>query len=205
MAILGTNLVLSYREAGGTYSPFAASTNCSLDTTTSQIEVTSHTSDWFRQFKNDISEWTITCDGLISIGNYDYKDLLDAQLNRTKVTIRFTIGTPSQNVVYGYGYITSLNLNGPLENVATYSVTIQGIGPYSFNNPSNCGRYLVDITSAGGGILEYSDCETFEIYAIALSSPGSFYQCASIVGGLPQITITSGTGTITPVGLCANQ
>lgn len=203
MAILGTNLVLSYREAGGVYSNFAASTNCSFDVSVNQVEVTSHTSDWFRQFKNDIAEWSVTCDGLITIGDYDYKDMLDAQLNRTKITVRFTIGTPSGNYVYGFGYITSLTLNGPVEDVATYSVTISGIGPYSFNNPNNCGRYLVTMTT--GGTIEYVDCNDGQLYAIGLSGPGSFYQCASISGGLPQITITSGTGTISPTGLCANQ
>jgi hypothetical protein len=205
MAILGSNLILSYREAGGSYSPFAASTNCSFDVTTSQVDVTSYASDWFKQFKNDVSEWNLTCDGLITIGDYDYKDLLDAQLNRTKITIRFYIGTTSVNQVYGFGYITSINLNGATEQVASYSVSIQGYGPYSFNNPSNCGRYFVQITSAGGGSLQYNDCDTGVTYTIVLTSPGSFYQCAQIVGGLPQITITSGTGTITPTGLCANQ
>lgn len=205
MAILGTNLILSYREAGGSYSPFAASTNCGFDVSVSQLDVTSYTSDWFIQYKNDISEWSLTCDGLISIGNYDYKDMLDAHLNRTKITVRFYIGTTSVNQVYGFGYITSLTLNGPVEGVATYSVSIQGVGPYSFSNPNNCGRYLVDITSPGGGVVEYNDCDTGQTYAIGLSGPGSFYQCAQITGGLPQISITSGTGTITPTGLCANQ
>ena len=205
MAILGSDFILSYRESGGSYSPFAASTNCSFDVTTSQVDVTSYNSDWFKEFKNDVSEWSLTCDGLITIGDYDYKDLLDAQLNRTKVTVRFYIGTPSVNQVYGFGYITSINLNGPSEQVATYSVSIQGYGPYSFNNPSNCGRYLVNITSGGGGTVEYNDCETGQTIVIVSSSPGSYSQCAEISGGLAQIFITSGTGTITPTGLCSNQ
>ena len=79
--------------------------------------------------------------------------------------------------VYGYGYITSLTLNGPVEGVATYSVSIQGIGPYSFSNPSNCGRYYVTITSPGGGVVEYNDCNDGQTYAIGLTGPGSFYQC----------------------------
>lgn len=205
MAILGTDLILSYREAGGSYSPFAASSNCSFDVSTSQVDVTSYASDWFKEFKNDVSQWSLICDGLITIGDYDYKDLLDAQLNRTKVTVRFYIGTPSVNQVYGFGYITSITLNGSTEQVATYSVNIQGFGPYSFFNPSNCGRYFVNITSAGGGTVEYNPCDGSGRTTIVLSSPGSFYQCAEIVGGLPQISIISGTGTIDSTGLCSNQ
>lgn len=205
MAILGSDFILSYRESGGSYSPFAASTNCSFDVTTSQVDVTSYNSDWFKEFKNDVSQWSLTCDGLITIGDYDYKDLLDAQLNRTKVTVRFYIGTASVNQVYGFGYITSINLNGPSEQVATYSVSIQGYGPYSFNNPNNCGRYLINITSGGGGTVEYNDCETGQTIVIVSNAPGSYYQCAEISGGLAQIFITSGTGTITPTGLCSNQ
>ena len=205
MAILGSDFILSYREAGGSYTPFAASSNCSFDVTTSQVDVTSYNSDWFKEFKNDVSQWNLTCDGLITIGDYDYKDLLDAQLNRTKVTVRFYIGTTSVNQIYGFGYITSISLNGSTEQVATYSVSIQGYGPYSFTNPSNCGRYFVNITSAGGGTVEYNDCDTLQTISIVLSAPGSFYQCAQIAGGLPQISITSGTGTITSTGLCSNQ
>jgi predicted secreted protein len=203
MAILGTNLILSYREAGGSYSNFAASTNCSFDVTVNQVDVTSYSSDWFKQYKNDIAEWSVTCDGLISIGDYDYKDMLDAHLNRTRITIRFTIGTPSQNVVYGFGYITSLTLNGPVEDVASYSVTITGAGPYSYSNPNNCGRYLVTFSTAGS--IEYVDCNDGQLYGYATTGPGSFYQCAAIAGGLAQIFITSGTGTISPTGLCSNQ
>jgi len=42
MATNGTNLILYYRGTGGTYVPFAASTNCSFDTNTSQLDVTSY-------------------------------------------------------------------------------------------------------------------------------------------------------------------
>ena len=204
--INGTNIVLyQYNASTGLSVPFGAATNCSFEVSVDQVEVTSASSAWFKEFKNDVSEWSLTCDGLITIGDYDYKDLLDAQLNRTKVTVRFYIGTTSVNQVYGFGYITSINLNAPTEQVATYSVSIQGYGPYSFNNPNNCGRYFVNITSAGGGTLTYNDCDTLQTIAIVLSAPGSFYQCAQIAGGLPQISITSGTGTITPTGLCSNQ
>jgi predicted secreted protein len=202
MAILGTNLILSYREAGGSYSPFAASTNCGFDVSVTQVDVTSYTSDWFSEFKNDVAEWSLTCDGLISIGNYDYKDMLDAHLNRTKITVRFYIGTTSVYQIYGFGYITSLTLNGPVEGVATYSVSIKGIGPYSFNNPSNCLRFFVNIGSGGGGIT-YNDCDTGETISMAFTTAASFYQCAQVVGGLPQIEVTG--GTIEQVGLCANQ
>jgi len=133
MAILGSNLILSYREAGGSYSPFAASTNCAFDVSVSQIDVTSYTSDWFRQFKNDISEWSLTCDGLISIGNYDYKDMLDTQLSRTAIVVRFAVGTSTTYTIQGTANIQSVSITGPVESISTYSISLQGTGAYTIS------------------------------------------------------------------------
>jgi len=203
MAILGTDLVLYYRGTGGTYVPFAASTNCVFNSTTAQVDVTSATSNWFKEFKNDTTQWDITCDGLVTIGNYDYKSMVDAQLNRTKITIRLVFNTPSQNTLYGFAYIESINLGAPVENVATYSVSLKGSGPYSFNDPTSCLKYLVTVTTAPAEV-QYLDCDTNITYTIYCSTNTTFYQCAKKVGGLGQIFFISGDGTISPQGLCSS-
>ena len=201
MAILGTDLILYYRGTGGTNIPFAASTNCSFNSNTSQLDVTSASSAWFTQYKNDTTDWNITCDGLITIGDYDHKDMLETQLNRTKINIRLQIGTASQNTVYGSVYIESINLSAPVEGVATYSISLKGTGPFSFNDPSTCSKFLVTITTAPAEV-QYVDCDTFNTYTIFCSTNTTFYQCAKKIGGLAQIFIISGDGTISPVGLC---
>jgi predicted secreted protein len=203
MAILGSNLALYYRAGSNNYVPFAASTNCNMTSNTAQIEVTNYNTDWFRDYKMDILDWSVTTDGLITIDTVDYKDLLDFQLNRTRIVVRFSAIGLKQNVFFGRAYITDITLNGPVEGVASYSVTVTGAGPYRFSDPTNCIRYLVNITSAGGGTVQWSDCDGGGLLAKTVSSPSTFYQCAEVVGGLGQINIISGTGTITPDGYCS--
>jgi hypothetical protein len=132
MAILGTNVILYYFN-GTTNIPFAASTNCSFEVSVDQANVTSATSAWFKEFKVDTASWTLSCDGLITLGDYDYKDMLDHQLSRTPITVRFAIGTSTTYTIQGTANIQSVNLAGPLESVATYSVSLQGTGAYTIS------------------------------------------------------------------------
>jgi predicted secreted protein len=201
MAILGTNLALYYRAGPSNYVPFAASTSCNMTSNTSQIEVTNYNTDWFREYKMDILDWNVTTDGLITIDTLDYKDILDLQLNRTRIVVRFSAIGLRTNLFFGRAYITDVTLNGPVEGVATYSVNVTGAGPFRFTDPTTCGRYLVTLTT--GGSIQWTDCETGDLKSFASLTPITFYQCALIAGGLPQIEIITGTGTITPEGLCS--
>lgn len=132
MAILGTNVILYYYD-GTSNIPFAASTNCSFEVSVDQANVTSATSAWFKEFKVDTASWTLSCDGLITLGNYDYKDMLDNQLSRTPITVKFSIGTTTVYTIEGTANIQSVSLAGPLESVATYSISLQGTGSYTIS------------------------------------------------------------------------
>jgi len=201
MAILGTNLVLSYREAGGSYSSFAASTNCSFDITTAQLDVTSYNSDWFKEYKSDITSWNVTCDGLIAISGFDYKMMLDAQLNRTRITLALQVGVTYQYTIYGRAYITSFNIGAPAEGVATYSISLTGDGKFGYYDPTVCIKYEVVVTTAPATI-EWVACETGDLMSLGFLTPTTITQCAQKSGGLAQIYFTSGAGTISQAGFC---
>jgi predicted secreted protein len=203
MATNGTNLILYYRGTGGTYVPFAASTNCSFDTNTSQLDVTSYNSDWFKEYKSDVTSWNVTCDGLIAISGFDYKMMLDAQLNRSRITLRFQVGVSSSYTIFGRAYITSFNIGAPSEGVATYSISLTGDGKYSYYDPTVCIKYEVVVTSAPATI-EWVACEGGGLMSMGFLTPTTITQCAQVSGGLAQIYFTSGAGTITSVGFCDN-
>ena len=201
MAILGSNLALYYRAGSNNYVPFAASTSCNMTSNTAQIEVTNYNTDWFRDYKMDMLDWSVSIDGLITIDAVDYKDLLDFQLNRTRIVVRFSAIGLKQNMFFGRAYITDITLGAPVEGVATYSVTVTGAGPFRFTDPTLCLRFKITFTT--GGSIEWQDCDTGEIKGLAFTGPITFYQCSTVVGGLPQIFITAGTGTIEQVGYCS--
>ena len=142
--------------------PFACSTNCSFSVNVDQKEVTSQTSAWYREFKNDIANWSVNCDGLITLDNYGYLYLLQTQQNRTQIAIKFAIdnGVNGLVIIAGNCNLTSLQINAPYKDIGTYSVSLQGSGPYSTTGVSinqngviitaSSQVYMKSATAAGG-------------------------------------------------------
>jgi len=142
--------------------PFACSTNCSFSVNVDQKEVTSQTSAWYREFKNDIANWSVNCDGLITLENYGYLYLLQTQQNRTQIAIKFAIdnGVDGLVIIGGNCNLTSLQINAPYKDIGTYSVSLQGSGAYSTTGTSinqngviviaNGQVYMKSATAAGG-------------------------------------------------------
>jgi predicted secreted protein len=167
--INGTNIVLYYFNPTTSIAvPFGAATSCSFETSVDQVEVTSQTSAWFREYKSDVITWSVNCDGFVSLSdNYNYAYLLQLVLDRTPITIKFSIdndnGTGSgllgYTILTGLANITSVSLTGPVENTSTYSVSLQGTGGYSIDGVAvtqqgiNISSQIVkmyDYTATGG-------------------------------------------------------
>ena len=166
--INGTNIVLYYYDndlAEGV--PFGASTNCSFESSTDQVEVTSQSSAWFKEFKNDVITWSVKCDGFIALtATYNYAFLAQLQLDRTPITIKFAIDNDNggatvlgYTIFTGLANLTSLTINGPVEGVSTYSVSLQGTGSYSITGIQvepglviigGSSVQMYDYTAAGG-------------------------------------------------------
>lgn len=136
--VQGKNIMLYYHEPPseaypeGRDIPFSCSTNCTFSVNVDQKEVTSQTSAWYREYKNDIATWTVTCEGLITLDGYGYLFLLQQQQDRTTILVKFVIdnGVDGLVVISGNCNLTSLQINAPYKDIATYSVNLQGTGAY---------------------------------------------------------------------------
>jgi len=121
--------------------PMGASTSCTFESSTEQVEVTSQTSAWFREFKNDVTSWSVNCDGFIALSGYSYLALMQKQLNRASIDVRFSIDNDNADASDTYGYsivsgtanITSISLSAPVEGASTYSLSLQGTGPFAIS------------------------------------------------------------------------
>lgn len=121
--------------------PMGASTSCTFESSTEQVEVTSQTSAWFREFKNDVTTWSVSCDGFIALSGYSYLALMQKQLDRASIDVRFSIDNDNADGSDTYGYsvvsgtanITSISLSAPVEGASTYSLSLQGTGAYSIS------------------------------------------------------------------------
>ena len=214
--VLGNNIMLYYHEpASETYPegrdiPFSCSTNCTFSVNVDQKEVTSQTSAWYREYKNDIATWSVTCDGLITLDGYGYLFLLQQQQDRTTILVKFVIdnGIDGLVVISGNCNLTSLQINAPYKDIATYSVSLQGTGAYGTTgttiNPSGTiivaggAIYSKGYTAAGG--------ETTIVWtdmigkACLYVSRGGIDVQDILVSGTPideQVKWTSSTGTLT--------
>ena len=137
--VAGKNIMLYYHNPiTNTDIPFACSTNCTFSVQVGQKEVTSQSSAWYKEYKNDIASWTISCDGLITLENYGYLYLLNLQQSRASIQVKFVIdnGTLGLVIISGTCNLTSLQINGPWKDVATYAVSLQGTGAYGTTGTS---------------------------------------------------------------------
>jgi hypothetical protein len=135
-AVIGNNVMLYWHRTD--VEPevdvaFACSTSCTFSVSVDQKEVTSQSSAWFREFKNDIATWNVTCDGLITLSGFSYLFMLDKQLAREPIEIKFVVdnGVDGLTIINGICNISSLAINAPQKDVATYNISLQGSGAYN--------------------------------------------------------------------------
>ena len=158
--VQGKNIMLYKHEAPSeTYPegrdiPFACSTNATFTVNVDQKEVTSQSSAWYREYKNDIANWQVTCDGLVTLDGYGYLFLLDQQQARETILIKFVIdnGVDGLVIISGNANLTSLSINAPYKDIGTYSVTLQGSGAYGTTGTSINPEGVVII--AGGAVYD---------------------------------------------------
>jgi predicted secreted protein len=135
-AVIGNNVMLYWHRTD--VDPevdvaFACSTNCTFNVNVDQKEVTSQSSAWFREYKNDVASWTVSCDGLITLTGFSYLFMLEKQLAREPIEIKFVVdnGVDGLVIINGICNISSLSINAPMRDVATYNVSLQGSGAYN--------------------------------------------------------------------------
>jgi predicted secreted protein len=214
--VQGKNIMLYYFEPpsvsypAGRDIPFSCSTNCTFSVNVDQKEVTSQTSAWYREYKNDTATWSVTCDGLITLDGYGYLFLLQQQQNRTTILVKFVIdnGVDGLVIISGNCNLTSLQINAPYKDIATYSVSLQGTGAYGTTgttiNPSGVvitagGAVYTKGTTAAGGETTITYTDMIGKTCLYVSRGGIDVQ-SILISGTPideQVKWVSATGILT--------
>ncbi len=195
--------------------PFGAATNCSFEVSVDQKEVTSQTSAWFKEFKNDVASWSINADGFVALSDYSYLFLANLQLTRQSILIKFQVdndngdgsGTLGYSVFTGLANLSSLSLSAGVEAASTYSVSLQGSGAYTIAGTqvtptgvvvTGSNVVMFDYTAAGG---ETTVTFSGAIGKICVSvSRGGVEVRGIATSGVPtgeNVTFNASTGVIT--------
>ena len=112
--------------------PFACSTSCTFTSNTETYQIASPTNAWFTHSQNDLSNWQMSCDGLVTLEQFSYVDLAYYQKNRITFLVRFELdnGIDGFKYVSGYAFIGGYSISGPYKEAGTYSVQLVGTGKY---------------------------------------------------------------------------
>jgi predicted secreted protein len=212
-AVIGNNVMLYWHRTD--VDPevdvaFACSTNCTFNVSVDQKEVTSQTSAWFREFKNDIATWTVSCDGLITLSGFSYLFMLEKQLAREPIEIKFVVdnGVDGLVVVAGTCNISSISINAPQKDVATYNISLQGSGAYNTTGTSIDPEGIIIVGAnpvktkgytAAGGETSITFADTIGYTCLYVSRGGIDVQ-GIITSGVPvneEVKFVSSTGVLT--------
>lgn len=115
----GTEALPVWTVVGGQRS---ATINRASDT----IETTAKTSQGYKEFVTGFKEWSIEADGLIVPDDTGYSELESAYLAGDTVHVQLLY--PSGDYYDGTAVITDFPMEVPYDDMATYSVTLQGTG-----------------------------------------------------------------------------
>jgi len=181
--------------------PFGAATNCSFEVSVDQIEVTSQSSAWFKEYKNDVASWTVNADGFVALSDYSYLFLANLQLTRQPIVIKFQVdndngdgtGALGYSIITGTANLTTLSLSAGVEAASTYSVSLQGSGAYTITG--------TQVTPAGV-VIETSNVIMYQYTATGGESTVTFTAsiggtCLSVTRGGMEVRsiLTSGAPT----------
>jgi len=189
---------------------FACSTNCSFNVSVEQKEITSYASAWFREYKNDVATWSVTCDGLIILSGFSYLFMLEKQLAREPIEIKFVVdnGVDGLTIINGTCNISSLAINAPVRDVATYNISLQGTGAYNTTGTEVDPSGVIIVGSnpvktkgytASGGETSITFADTIG-YACLYVSRGGVDVQGIITSGTPvdeEVKFVSATGVLT--------
>jgi predicted secreted protein len=212
-AVIGNNVLLYWHRTDVDPAEdvaFACSTTCTFNVSIDQKEVTSQSSAWFREYKNDVATWNVTCDGLITLTGFSYLFMLDKQLAREPIEIKFVVdnGVDGLVVIAGTCNISSLAINAPQKDVATYNISLQGTGAYNTTGTSVDPEGIIIVGAnpvktkgytASGGETSITWLDTVGYTCLYVSRGGIDVQ-GIITSGVPideQVKFVSSTGVLT--------
>jgi TP901-1 family phage major tail protein len=110
----------------GTYTKVAGQRGGTLNRERETIDVTSKDGDGWADVEYGLGSWSIEGDGLLVESDVAFQALEDALMDGTIVKVRFQ--TAAGNKYEGDALVTSLPIEAPYDDTATYSITLTGKG-----------------------------------------------------------------------------
>ena len=109
--------------------PISYDSSHTLDVSMATIEASNKASAGWAEKKPGQRSWSASGDGMYSFdAALGFTGLMSLVTNRTLVSVKLATSNELNSIYIGNGYLTSLSLNAPNEDTATYSWTFEGTG-----------------------------------------------------------------------------
>jgi TP901-1 family phage major tail protein len=110
----------------------ANATSSDFELTRDTIDATNKDGGAYKEFLVGLAGWTMNAEGIFEedggVTGISAKDLLDDVIAGTPITVVMTSNVSGDLKVSGSAIITSFSWNAPVNDVATFSVALQGTG-----------------------------------------------------------------------------
>ena len=130
--LVNGTLIALYKDVAGTLTKVANATSSDFELTRDTIDATNKDGGQYKEFLVGLAGWTMNAEGIFeesaSATGISAKDLLDDVVAGTAITVVMTSNVSGDLKVTGSAVITSFSWNAPVNDVATFSVSLQGSG-----------------------------------------------------------------------------
>lgn len=130
--LVNGTLIALYKDVAGTLTKVANATSSDFELTRDTIDATNKDGGQYKEFLVGLAGWTMNAEGIFeedgSATGVSAKDLLDDVIAGTAITVVMTSNVSGDLKVTGSAIITSFAWNAPVNDVATFSVSLQGSG-----------------------------------------------------------------------------
>jgi TP901-1 family phage major tail protein len=127
----GTAVAL-YKDISGTPTKIANLTSTDFELSKDTIDATNKDGGNYKEFLVGLSGWTMNAEGIFeedgSATGVSAKDLLDDIIAGAPITVVMTSLVSGDIKLSGSAIITSFAWNAPVNDVSTFSVSLQGSG-----------------------------------------------------------------------------
>ena len=130
--LVNGTLVALYKDVSGTPTKIANLTSTDFELSKDTIDATNKDGGSYKEFLVGLSGWTMNAEGIFeedgSATGVSAKDLLDDIIAGAPITVIMTSNLTDDIKLSGSAVITSFAWNAPVNDVSTFSVSLQGSG-----------------------------------------------------------------------------
>ena len=130
--LVNGTLVALYKDVSGTPTKIANLTSTDFELSKDTIDATNKDGGSYKEFLVGLSGWTMNAEGIFeedgSATGVSAKDLLDDIIAGDPITAVMSSAETGDLKLSGLAVITSFAWNAPVNDVSTFSVSLQGSG-----------------------------------------------------------------------------